>query len=190
MAEALQLSPSLPEVTNAVLAGVDAWSRALILIDGASGTGKTSLAAHLESKWPSQRAVVTLHMDDLYAGWTGLTDGMTVLLEEIMPGIDANETTALRRYDWEARLYVDGGILPPNVDVIVEGCGSFVVSSRRTNTFRVWMEGIDEVRRDRALSRPDEDFARHWDIWDMQYQNYLRDVDPASTASMRVRSTG
>lgn len=190
MASRLRLNPTFDIVRDDVALHLVTPSALLLLIDGASGTGKTTLAADLAASWPTDRSVVTLHMDDFYSGWSGLAAGMTVLFEEVMPGIDAEVDTPLRRFDWTAGHFVDGGILPARVDVIVEGCGSFVVSSARPRTLRLWLDSDDNLRRQRALSRPGEDFGAHWDEWDEQFQNYVSDVDPAGTASMRVRSTG
>ena len=190
MGSRLSLLPEFGDVRDHVMQQIMSSEPVLVLIDGASGTGKTSLAEDIAASWPAHRRVVTLHMDDFYSGWDGLTAGMAVLLEEVVPGLDSQEDTPLRRFDWTAGLYVDGAVLPAGVDVIVEGCGSFVVSVGRPHSIRLWLEADETLRRRRALSRPGEDFAAHWDQWDEQFQNYVSGVDPVESASMRVRSTG
>ena len=53
----------------------------LVCVDGPAGAGKTTLAAALDRAFrdalrPSVPATVqTLHMDDVYEGWAGLTLG-------------------------------------------------------------------------------------------------------------------
>ena len=158
----------------------------VVLIDGASGTGKTALAAHLASRWPQHREVVVVHMDDLYGGWTGLAAGIlgleVGLFEARARGADAH----LRSYNWGAGRWEDGPTIPAHVDVIVEGCGSFGAGGSPSATARIWLDAPLDVRRERALSRAGEDFERHWDLWEGQFVEYVRRTQPVTIASLRV----
>jgi uridine kinase len=51
---------------------------------------------------------------------------------------------------------------------------------------RIWLEAPEELRRERALGRGAEDFERHWDMWEQQFQQFERRVQPSERASLRV----
>ena len=158
----------------------------VVLIDGASGTGKTSLAAHLASRWPENRPVVVVHMDDLYGGWTGLAAGILALDVSLFGPRSRGEEARLRAYNWGTGRWEDGLTIPAHVDVIVEGCGSFGAAESPSSATRIWLDAPLDVRRERALSRGGEDFDRHWDAWERQFEQYERRAQPAALASLQV----
>jgi uridine kinase len=55
--------------------GVEA-SNPVILIDGQSGAGKTTLAQRVVQRWPVQGRVQSVALDSLYPGWDGLEAGV------------------------------------------------------------------------------------------------------------------
>jgi uridine kinase len=159
---------------------------ALVLVDGASGTGKTSLAAELAARWPTDRRVVVVHMDDLYGGWDGLAAGILALEVSLLTPRSWGEDAHLGSYNWVTQSWDDGQVIPAGVDVIVEGCGSFGPVLAQTADARIWLEAPEDLRRERALGRGAEDFERHWDMWEQQFQQFERRVQPSERASLRV----
>jgi uridine kinase len=159
-----------------------------VLVDGASGTGKTSLAAELAARWPTGRQVIVVHMDDLYGGWDGLAAGILALEVSLLTPRSRGEAAHLGSYNWLTESWDDGQIIPAHVDVIVEGCGSFGPFLAQTADARIWLEAPEDLRRQRALGRGAEDFERHWDVWEQQFQQFERRVQPSALASLRVQS--
>lgn len=161
---------------------------ALVLIDGASGTGKTSLAAELAARWPTDRQVVVVHMDHLYGGWDGLAAGILALEVSLLAPRSRGEDAHLGSYNWVTELWDEGQVIPAGVDVIVEGCGSFGPVLAQTAEARIWLEAPEDLRRERALGRGGEDFERHWDSWESQFAQYLLRCAPVNKASLRVHA--
>jgi uridine kinase len=157
-----------------------------VLIDGASGTGKTSLAAELVARWPTGRQVVVVHMDDLYGGWDGLAAGILALEVSLVTPRSLGEDAHLGSYNWLTKSWDDGQVIPARADVIVEGCGSYGPPQAQTADARIWLEAPEDLRRQRALGRRAEDFERHWDMWEQQFQQFERRVQPSELASLRV----
>ena len=161
---------------------------ALVLIDGASGTGKTSLAAELAARWPTDRRVVVVHMDDLYGGWDGLAAGILALEVSLLTPRSRGEDAHLGSYNWVTESWDDGQVIPTGVDVIVEGCGSFGPVLAQAADARIWLEAPEDLRRERALGRGAEDFERHWDMWESQFAQYLVRCAPVKISSLRVQA--
>jgi uridine kinase len=161
---------------------------ALVLIDGASGTGKTSLAEEMAARWPTGRDVVVVHMDDLYGGWNGLAAGILALEVSLLTPRAAHQDAHLRSYDWNTETWEQGAIIPANIDVIVEGCGSFGPTEANGADALIWLEAPEDLRRQRALGRGAEDFERHWDMWEQQFDQYQHRSVPAERASLTVQS--
>lgn len=159
---------------------------AVVLIDGASGTGKTTLAAELAARWPESREVAVIHMDDLYGGWTGLAAGILALEVSFFASRVQGDDAHLRTYEWASGQWKGGPTIPAHVDVIVEGCGAFGAAQASTADVRIWLDAPLDLRRARALGRGEEDFERHWDEWESQFAQYLVRCAPVNVASLRV----
>ena len=191
----LRFTPQVEEIwrhveralgARAGVGAVGSATGALVLIDGASGTGKTSLAAELAAQWPAGRQVVVVHMDDLYGGWDGLAAGILALEVSLVTPRSLGEDAHLGSYNWLTESWDDGQVIPARADVIVEGCGSFGPAQAQTADARIWLQAPEELRRERALGRGAEDFERHWDMWEQQFQQFERRVQPSELASLRV----
>jgi uridine kinase len=161
---------------------------ALVLIDGASGTGKTSLSAELAARWPTGRRVVVVHMDDLYGGWDGLAAGILALEVSLLTPRSRGEDAHLGSYNWVTESWDDGQVIPTGVDVIVEGCGTFGPVLAQNADARIWLEAPEGLRRERALGRGAEDFERHWDMLESQFAQYLVRCAPVKISSLRVQA--
>ncbi|WP_246818300.1 hypothetical protein [Corynebacterium sp. HMSC14H10] len=70
----------------------------ILLIDGRSGSGKTTFSAKLHSilGWP------VIHLEDVYPGWSGLQKASAEVAETILnPALPADKR-GYRRWDWYA----------------------------------------------------------------------------------------
>lgn len=138
----------------------------MLAIDGRSGAGKTSLADAASAA----TGAPLIHMDDLYAGWSGLAAAPGLLAERVLAPLAAGASGAYRRWDWLAGAWGETVAVPPPAGgvLIVEGCGASVGPAGRYACVRVWLDAPEAVRRDAALSRDGDAFAPHWDHWARQ----------------------
>ena len=100
----------------------------LITIDGPAGSGKTTLAKDLESELNS---VHTIHMDDLYEGWSStLTSQLTLKLLRILESVKNKGKVIYSPFDWgTGKLKSEFRILAPKY-LIIEGVGSGQLATR------------------------------------------------------------
>ena len=129
----------------------------LVGIDGRSGSGKTTLAGVLADSTGAR----VVHLDDLYAGWSGLA-GVETSLEALLTPLRAGHAGTYRRWDWHASSFAETVRVEPAPMLVVEGVGA---ASWRDYDVLVWCDAPVGVRRERALARDGETFAPHWDQW-------------------------
>lgn len=164
---------------------------ALVLIDGASGTGKTTLAGEIERELSGADAPLVIHMDDLYPGWDGLAQGIHNLHDWILLPRSIGRPVVSKRYDWVTKKFGDEFTLDATKTLIVEGCGALGLGAHTFADLGVWVSADDDLRRSRALARdPAEDFARHWKAWDDQFTAYVERDAAEARANVHVRSGG
>ncbi|WP_342372926.1 cobalt ABC transporter [Propioniciclava soli] len=151
-------------------------ARPVVLIDGGSGAGKTSLARALADDWPGPVRLVSL--DDVYPGWEGLRAGSDAVARDILhprrPGFE--------RWDWERGRAAGWVDLDPAEALIVEGCGTLTPANRALATGGLWVSAPPALRRARALGRDGETFAAHWAIWAAQERAHWREHRPRALA--------
>lgn len=135
-------------------------ARPVVLIDGGSGSGKTSLAQALT--WAADVQVVGL--DSCYPGWDGLAAASAIVPHAILRA----DGPHYYRWDWTADAPAERVELHPHRPLIVEGCGALTPASRRLATFAIWCELDEATRKARALARDGEVFARQWERWEAQ----------------------
>lgn len=160
--------------------GMDALDA--IVIDGRSGSGKTSLADLLIRRFAGVgRDAQVLRVEDLYPGWDGLAQGSASVA-------DALDSGSYRRFDWTAERFGEPVHIDPKLPLIVEGCGAVTSENLRAvndwtrradaapaepRIWSVWLELPGEERRTRALARDGETFAPHWQRWaDQEDRHY------------------
>ena len=156
----------------------------LILIDGPSGVGKTTLASQLQQQHAAQGIEpFVLHLDDLYPGWNGLQAGSDAA-GELLQARARGEMMRWQRYDWAAGEPAEWVELEPGHPLIVEGCGALNAATAEHAAVRIWLDAPYRLRRDRALGRGGEDYDAHWAVWDAQYDEYLRTHRPRAFANV------
>lgn len=132
----------------------------LICVDGPAGSGKTTLATALADM--TQAPLV--HMDDLYAGWDGLADGIAQLGTILLPLVEG-APGSYRRYDWHRGAYAETVMVPPSPLLVIEGVGSGAAAYDRFRTALAWVDAPYDLRMQRGLDRDGDTFAPHWDAW-------------------------
>jgi gluconate kinase len=148
-------------------------SRLVVLIDGHSGAGKTTLASELAYHLKAQHVA----LDAFYPGWGGLEVGSAMVrgvLDPVNPGY--------RRWDW--RRNEPGGWTKVNGkrDIVIEGSGCLSRANRELAMFGVWIR-LDQVeRKRRAIARDGESFHQHWDRWAAQEQAFFLRERPDTLA--------
>ncbi|MEJ5919409.1 MULTISPECIES: hypothetical protein [unclassified Corynebacterium] len=163
----------------------------ILLVDGRSGSGKTTFACHLQGVlgWP------VLHVEDMYPGWSGLAEASDLIAESVLnPALPA-ERRGFHRWDWYAYDFAEWVRTPSSASgsLIVEGCGALtkanVAAARGIGdgeAWGVWLDLDREARRARALRR-DPEFATHWEMWAEQENAHYSAHVPWELADWIVR---
>jgi uridine kinase len=134
----------------------------LVCVDGPAGSGKTTLAAALERCF---RDVQVLHMDDVFAGWSGLGEGMRVVANDVVAPLCRGEAGRYRRYDWHLEAHAEERVIEPCDLLVVEGVGSGNADYADAVTCLVWVEAPSVVRLERGVARDGEHMRAHWLAW-------------------------
>ncbi|MCO1654719.1 AAA family ATPase [Pseudonocardia humida] len=152
----------------------------LVCVDGLSGAGKTALAQRLAAALDGPPV---LHMDDLYDGWDGLSEGVR-RLRALVEGLVGGGPARYHRYDWHAGAYgaeVDLG--RPDV-LVVEGVGAGSVAERASLV--LWLEAPETVRYRRSMARDGETYRPYWEAWASQERAHFAGTGTAARADLVV----
>ena len=155
----------------------------VVVIDGRSGAGKTSLARLLVARWPVTGRVQLIALDSLYPGWDGLDAGADRATDGILCPHARGLIGTWRRWDWELETDAESHAVDPALGVIVEGCGILTPTTARLADVRVWVDAAEPVRKSRALMRDGDAYRPHWESWAVQEQRHIDRDDPRSLAT-------
>lgn len=158
----------------------------VVLIDGGSGAGKSSLAARLVQRWPVSGHVQLIALDSLYPGWDGLDDGAERALEWILRPHGRGYLGTWRRWDWERQTEAESHAVDPALGVIVEGSGILRASTAGLADIRIWVESSEPARKARALARDGDTYRPHWDRWAAQERRHIERDEPRALATRIV----
>jgi uridine kinase len=139
-------------------------SRLVVIIDGHSGAGKTTLASELAYALKAQHVA----LDAFYPGWGGLEVGSAMV-----KGVLAAENPGYRRWDWKRNQPAEFHKVNAKRDIVVEGSGCLSRANRDLATFAVWIRLDQTERKRRAVGRDGPRFLEHWDRWAAQEQAFF-----------------
>jgi uridine kinase len=138
----------------------------LVAVDGPAGSGKTTLAGLLaEGARAAGLDAATVHLDDLYEGWTGL-DGVWERLDRwVLRPLAQGRPGRYRRYDWSSGAWAEWHDVPLPEVLVVEGCGAAQRAVDDHAVLRVWLEAGADARLARGLARDGEGHREDWLSW-------------------------
>jgi hypothetical protein len=163
-----------------------AASNPVVVIDGRSGAGKSSLAARVARAWPLRTPVQLLALDSVYPGWGGLERGAEIARESVLRPHGRGLIGIWRRWDWEREEEAEAHAVDPALGLIVEGCGALTPASAGLADVTVWVDGPRDSRRRRALERDGDGFRSHWDMWAAQEDAHIARHDPQGLAQLSI----
>lgn len=184
------LDAALTAATERIRAAVLtlAASNPVVIIDGRSGAGKSSLAERLTRAWPLRTPVQLLALDSVYPGWDGLARGAEEAREHVLVPHGRGLIGIWRRWDWENGEPAEAHAVEPALGLIVEGCGALTRASARLADVTVWVDGPPDSRRLRALARDGDGFRPYWDMWAAQEEAHIVGERPHELADIVVRT--
>jgi len=163
-------------------------SNSVVLIDGRSGAGKSSLGRRLVAQWPTRGRVQFVALDDVYPGWDGLSAGADYARDAILVPHAKGAVGVWQRWDWDRGERAESHAIDPALPLIVEGAGVLTPTSAPLADVRVWVDAPTASRKRRALDRDGETYRPHWDRWAVQEEQHLRDHDPVALASLVIQT--
>lgn len=179
-----QLTDATERICTAVLAV--AASNPVVVIDGRSGAGKSSLAARVARAWPLYTPAQLLALDSIYPGWGGLERGAETVRESVLVPHGRGIIGIWHRWDWDREEEAEAHAVNHSLGLIVEGCGALTAASARLADVTVWVDGPRTSRRRRALDRDGETFRTHWDMWAAQEDEHIARNAPQELATLTV----
>ena len=160
-----------------------AASNPVVLIDGRSGAGKSSLARALVARWPLAGRVQSVALDSIYPGWDGLDQGVGIAREQILVPHARGLIGVWQRWDWQADVPAEAHAVDPALPLIVEGVGILTPATAGLGDVRVWLESPTASRKRRALTRDGDTYRPHWERWARQEELHVQRDEPTRHAT-------
>lgn len=155
---------------------------AIITIDGRSGAGKTTLAAHLRAALKDRVGTVSIEVESLCQGWDDLHSAVA-RARALVPTL--GEEQVYGQWDWESEQWRPVHHNPAPLTFLV-GCGAGQIDA----DFAIWVEAPPQLRRSRVARRDPYDWSEHWDTWERQETELLRHRDARECADLVISGTG
>ncbi|MGI5951460.1 MAG: cobalt ABC transporter [Brooklawnia sp.] len=157
--------------------------RLVVLLDGGSGAGKTTLAQCLQARLAEALGPVQLvSLDDIYPGWGGLAAASAWVWQQVLHPV----TPGHGKWSWEAGRMTGRVELDPRLPIIIEGCGALSRESAPLASSRLWFQMDAAARRARALGRDGQIFAPHWEQWAAQEAAHWHRNRPLQLADLVI----
>jgi anthranilate synthase component 1/para-aminobenzoate synthetase len=163
----------------------------IIAVDGRSGAGKTTLALELAALLRRHHSVSLFHLEDIYPGWDGLSDGVERYVSTVLTPLAQGRPAHWTPWDWDSGTWTaadDAGSRTTAVAdvVLVEGVGAAHAAARELLDVVVWVDAPAPQRRRRALERDGDAYTPFWDRWAAQEDVLFAAGDVAAAADIVV----
>jgi len=173
------------------LPNLDSSDMLLVGIDGCGGAGKSTLAEELATRQENAQVV---HIDDFYKPKdkrVEVTETTPVhinfeferLKQQVLEPLEKGEPATYQTTGGEMKE------VKPRGYIIVEGLGTLGTELRNHFGFKVWVDALEAVRRQRGVERDSEDWAT---IWDTEYlpqdARYVREQAPQQVADIVINN--
>lgn len=161
-------------------------------IDGPAGSGKTSFAARLAGRLEADAVRAgTVHLDDLYEGWSGLEGTLwRRLTAQVLEPLRAGTPGRYQRYDWGAGAFADWVDVPVPDVLVLEGCGAARRAAVPDALMTVWVEAPAELRLARGLERDGEAMRDEWTAWTVSEAAHFARERTRARADVRLDAYG
>ncbi len=131
-----------------------------------------------------------MHMDDLYAGWSGIDHAVTAQLDSILLPLAEGRAGSYRRFDWVADEFAEEHVVEPSPLLVLEGVGSGTRAHADLCTVLVWVDAPEDLRMVRGIERDGEGFRVQWQAWAESEQRVFERERTWARADVRVDGTG
>ena len=172
----LEYSELIARLTEETLELVERGvSTPIIVIDGRAGSGKSTLADALQNELFRQGESMPriIHMDDLYEGWTGLSQGAEILQRLILVPLLSTGSASWQEYNWETNQRERWREFSGGTPLIIEGCGALNRYTASVANLTVWLDVPEDVRRERWALRDGQIFDQYFDSWAAQELDFI-----------------
>ena len=152
----------------------------LLAIDGPAGAGKTTLAAKLEAEFSSHSTVRTIHMDELYNGWSdalgqSLTDALQAITAAYLSGVECT----IKIFNWHLLKFDREEVITPTDYLILEGVGAAQEIVRKAGATTYWLDIDAESGLQRVLDRDGAHIEMEMRQWQIQQSiHFAKDQTP------------
>lgn len=161
----------------------------IILIDGLSGSGKTSLAHALAAQLQREGSAAwrIIGPDLWFPGWDGLEEAQETTLT-LMENLRRGQAGVYRPWDWQTSQMMPARKVPPGVPTVIEGCGALTPRTAQLADVTIWTQALGggAQRKARALSRDGDTYAPWWKRWEAQDLARLEKDHPSDFADILV----
>ena len=145
----------------------------IIAIDGPAGAGKTTLAGELKRSFSSKK-VETVHLDDLYDGWSNpLNSDLALRVENLIKSFKAGKDHLLDIYDWKLGAFKSQRLVHAEDILIIEGVGSGATALRPHYAALIWINIDDATGLSRVLERDGDSIAPEMKEWQIAQREHF-----------------
>jgi len=184
------MTTQVQELVNA-LPALNPDGMLLVGIDGCGGAGKSTLAEELAAE---QENCQVVHIDDFYKPKeerVEVTEKTPVhinfefdrLKQQVLKPLEAGRVATYQTVKGQTVEIESKGY------IIVEGLGTLGTELRSHFGFKVWVDALETVRRQRGIERDSEDWAS---IWDTEYlpqdARYVNEQQPQHVADIVIKN--